>query len=149
MYPSIIKAVSWWDYRKISSRRYLSIWYSYQSTICWNFFFKVVCLIGMGKCLYRGIKKFSSLICIDASRNSVFLFNPFPQNFSDEVNANEEGEKSWLHLWMPFLERNQFLMTFFSLPSPLKKIYNKMWGHKAVQQQCSELVVVDPLKCTV
>ena len=50
---------------------------------------------------------------------------------------------------MPFLERNQFLMTFFSLPSPLKKIYNKMWGHKAVQQQCSELVVVDPLKCTV
>ena len=49
----------------------------------------------------------------------------------------------------PFLERNQFLMTFFSLPSPLKKIYNKMWGHKAVQQQCRELVVVDPLKCTV
>ena len=24
-----------------------------------------------------------------------------------------------------------------------------MWGHKAVQQQCSERVVVDPLKCTV
>jgi hypothetical protein len=40
-------------------------------------------------------------------------------------------------------------MTFFPLPSPLKKIYNKMWGHKAVQQQRRELVVVDPLKCTV
>ena len=79
----------------------------------------------------------------------IFLFSIILQKFSEirvQIKRPVCGRgikgrgKLWLYLWIPFLDRNQFLMTFFSLPSPLKKIYNKMWGHKAVQQQCSELV---------